>query len=213
MSGVRPYIVRQGDYVAKIAAQLGCSEDEIWSHEKNKELRESGRTKGVLAPGDVLYVPDVAVKRPAVAIQSGNPFGGNVPRVSVRLIFAERGEPRSKKKYRVWCSGEKREGTTDDGGALSVDVPVTAAMIRVEFEDPFASYPVWIGHVDPSTEQSGVVVRLRQLGYLPGGGALPDDDDASTTDAVKAFQRDRRLDVTGELDEATRSEIEKAFGS
>lgn len=55
---MRPYIVRQGDYVTKIAMLVGCDEDEVWAHEKNQELKEKGRTKEILAPGDVLFIPE-----------------------------------------------------------------------------------------------------------------------------------------------------------
>ena len=40
--------------------------------------------------------------------------------------------------------------------------------VTVTFSEPFAVYPVRVGYVDPVRERSGVVGRLRQLGYLPG---------------------------------------------
>ena len=60
------------------------------------------------------------------------------------------------------------KGTMDDDGALSFEVPVDTIDVTVTFSEPFAVYPVRVGYVDPVRERSGVVGRLRQLGYLPG---------------------------------------------
>ena len=54
--GTRPYIVRQGDFLSKIAAQLGMDPSRIWELSENDELRARRPNPEMLAPGDVLHV-------------------------------------------------------------------------------------------------------------------------------------------------------------
>lgn len=213
MSGARPYIVRQGDYVAKIAAQTGCSEDEIWEHPKNDPLREGGRTKDVLHPGDVLYLPDEPVRARAVNLQRDNRHDATVPNVTVRLIFRSDGRPRENQAYRVLDLGAPIEGHTDEQGALSFEAPVLARFARVVFIEPFALYHVGIGYVDPMTESSGLARRLQQLGYLPLEASPEDVSGEDTRDLLKQFQCDQSLADTGEADNDTQGRLRREFGS
>ncbi len=38
---MRAYVVRQGDYLARIAWQAGVSENDIWEHDENAHRREN----------------------------------------------------------------------------------------------------------------------------------------------------------------------------
>lgn len=209
----RPYIVRQGDYLAKVAMETGFGVDEIWSLPKNDALREHGRTPDLLLPGDVLHLPRGAPRAQEVTLQGTNPFRAQVARAKLRLVFKDGPRPRAHKKYRVRDLGVPKEGETDGDGTLTLDVPVNVGMVRVIFEDPFAMYRVWIGHIDPATEPSGIAARLRQLGYLPAEVVPGATDEGATIDALRRFQRDQGLDVTGDADEATLAALRKVFGS
>lgn len=167
MSRVRPYIVRQGDYVAKVATEVGCTEDEIWEHEKNRSLRDEGRTKDMLAPGDVLYVPASPTGGGEVQIEAGNNFRGVTRKATVKLVFRVNGKPRSNERCKVTIVGAPSERGTDAEGALSLEVPVTTRFIGVVFEDPYEEYRVAVGDLDPASERSGEIQRMQQLGYLP----------------------------------------------
>lgn len=213
VAGMRPYIVRQGDYVAKIAARVGCGEDEIWEHPKNASLHGDRRSVGVLNPGDVLYVPVGPQSADEVIPQSDNCYRGKVPRTRVRLVFKLDGEPRTHRECVVSGTGDAVRASTDGDGALTLEVPTVVRYLRVTFQEPREEFEVAIGHIDPTTETSGVRARLRQLGYLQ----TRTDDALSlavdTRDALACFQHDHGLPETGEADEATRESIEKAFGS
>ena len=37
---MRPYVIRQGDYITKLAHQRGFDADAIWNDPKNQSLRE-----------------------------------------------------------------------------------------------------------------------------------------------------------------------------
>ena len=54
---MRPYVVRQGEHLAGIAARYGFDPQPVWEHEANSELREQRRDPQILAPGDLLYIP------------------------------------------------------------------------------------------------------------------------------------------------------------
>ncbi len=212
MSGVRPYIVRQGDYVAKIAAQLGCSEDEIWGHEKNKELKESGRTKGVLNPGDVLHVQTSEGRGGRVTLGATQSFKAIVPAVRVNLVFRDAEGPLANRSYAVLDAGSEIRGSTDGNGAVFFSVSPYIGFVRVVFDDPFAIHLIAIGHIDPVTERSGVVGRLSALGYITAEAA----DSVSAERlrvAIAAFQRDRGLPETGVLDDDGLGKLETEFGS
>src|SRR5208337_3002899 len=53
-----PYVVRQGDYLAQIAFRRGFVADRVWSAPENATLREARKDPNILAPGDILHVPD-----------------------------------------------------------------------------------------------------------------------------------------------------------
>ena len=47
---MRPYVIRQGDYMTQLAHRLGFDETEVWNHDKNSALKaELAKTKDELA--------------------------------------------------------------------------------------------------------------------------------------------------------------------
>ena len=68
-----------------------------------------------------------------------------------------------------------------------------------------------IGHMDPVEEPSGAWKRLEHLGYLAAPRAnLPD---AVAAAALKRFQKDSGLPLSGELDVDTLKALEREHGS
>jgi peptidoglycan hydrolase-like protein with peptidoglycan-binding domain len=68
-----------------------------------------------------------------------------------------------------------------------------------------------VGHLDPHTEMSGAAQRLKQLGYYRG--SLPvDDEHPGVTRALRAFQENEGLQVTGTLTEETAGRLNQRFG-
>ena len=60
-----------------------------------------------------------------------------------------------------------------------------------------------LGNTYAVNTEEGIKVRLRNLGY-------PVDDDLGS--AIEAFQKKEKLEVTGNIDEATRNKIKERFG-
>lgn len=52
-----PYVVRQGDYLLKLAQRYGFDAEEVWSHPRNEDLRKLRKDHHILAPGDIVYLP------------------------------------------------------------------------------------------------------------------------------------------------------------
>ncbi len=87
--------------------------------------------------------------------------------------------------------------------------------MRVVFAKRNFVFPVRLGDMDPIAETSGVRARLEHLGYLPSSAAAlsEGETDARLITAIQEFQRAHGAEPTGELDDATRSALEKAHGS
>ena len=96
----------------------------------------------------------------------------------------------------------------------------------MSFPDLDKSFKVFVGHMDPVDELSGVKARLIHLGYLipppqehlgpdiPGAAAPAEgDDEALIKAAVCAFQKAKGLAGNGEVDDDTRTALVAAHGS
>ena len=173
---MRPYIVRQGDYVTRIASEVGCSEDDIWEAPKNRALRDAGRTRNLLAPGDVLYVPEGPPPVVPLALGGDNRFTGIIPTTTVELRFEDADGPCAGWACRIeGALAEPYDATTGSGGELSVEIPVTVRELDVVFERGGARVRVHVGALDPLEEPSGVRDRLANLGHLAVRGDLSGD--------------------------------------
>lgn len=219
MSGsLRPYVVRQGDYLDRLAHVLGFDPDAVWSHDKNADI-SAQRDKNVLFPGDLLWVPIPKKKWDAVEKGTTNTYVVAVPSTTVRLVFKDERGPLALEPYVVHGLGAPREGTTDESGQIEIEMPVHFRECEVLFPNQNILHPVRVGEMDPLEESSGVRKRLQHLGY---GGAFDSNEtrdlsedarEASYMLAIIAFQSDNNLGLTGVVDDATRAALEKAHTS
>jgi hypothetical protein len=210
---LQPYVVKQGDYLAKLAFVHGFDADQVWNDPKNADLKQRRPDPNVLAPGDVLNIPQK--KKEGQPIQKGtaNPYTVNVPKVKVDLLFRNGDQPLAGETCTVEGLGDPDPNapplSTDGGGKLSLDVPVTVRELRVTFpskDDPKEGMVVhcFVGDMDPAADASGVTKRLMNLGYLPAYfDDDPDDEGERVRKALTAFQADNGLDTSGEADDAT----------
>lgn len=94
-------------------------------------------------------------------------------------------------------------GDFDEQGPDIIHEPRPAK--PAETEDDAVVYTFELRHLDPTTEISGLQGRLRHLGYVisaPSGTLDPRSEEA-----LRAFQTDKGLEVTGELDDATQGQL------
>lgn len=212
MGSLQPYVVRQGEYLAKLADQLGFDADETWNHPRNSELRELRKDPNVLLPGDILWYSAREKAPNGLAAGSENQYVAEVSRVELRVqIRNHTGEALKGESYEADEDVEPAKGNLDGDGWLNVTVPVHLTAFSVALPGKEVTLRLLVGHLDPHTELSGAAQRLKQLGYYRG--SLPaDEEHAGVARALAAFQEDEGLPVTGGLDAETAERLNQRFG-
>ena len=211
---LQPHVVRQGEYLAKLAFVYGFDADKVWNDAKNADLKQQRPDPNVLAPGDVIQIPKAKKEGQPINKGTTNSYTVNVPHVKVDLIFRNGDQPLAGEECQVQGLGEPDPSapplTTDGGGKLSVDVPVTVREFFVVFPKMTERLAMhfYVGDVDPVSESNGVTQRLVNLGYLPAYfDEDPDLAEERVKRAVAAFQAENGMDPTGDVDDAVRNAL------
>jgi hypothetical protein len=211
---MRPYIVKQGDYLAKIANAAGVKPEVIWDDPKNQELRSLRPNPDTLLPGDVIFVPERERRPMRLDIGATNRIIADVPEVDVHIELCDDEGPLADEPYELEGLGETLQGRSDSSGKVSFKAFIHLRTATVSLPDRGVSYEVRLGDMDPVEELSGVRARLTNLGYyLARRGPRKKDSDEALVLAVKRFQADQGLPVTGEIDRALLDTLVSAHGS
>lgn len=214
MSRMTPYIVRQGDFLQKLAFIKGFDAEEVWNDPRNEELRKLRPNPSLLAPGDILYIPPQQ-KSKVYPLQKGakNSYLASVPMTEIELTLKDGKEPIANEPCEVQgVSGAP--ATTDGDGKLKLKIPCIQRDFTITLTGKDISFHVGVGHLDPLCERNGVVGRLCNLGYLPSDMSDFTEDEVPEiiAIAIASFQADQGQGPTGELDDATRKAIGDAHG-
>jgi hypothetical protein len=163
-----PYVIRQRDFLAKLAHKFGFDADTVWNDPANADLRQARTDPNVLWPTDMLYIPE---EQPPVmqelTLGTTNTFVSDVPTatISVKFVGAEPGTYAGR-AYTI----QELDGliglVTDGDGVATFPTPVTLPVATVVFTDSGETWPLSIGGLDPVETRSGVFQRLRNLGYI-----------------------------------------------
>lgn len=231
---MRPYLVRQGDYMTKLALRFGFDALAVWASPRNRALREKRRSPELLAPGDIVYLPDS--RREGLPLQSAvtNRYRARVPTVRLRVALRTPAEALANEPFVVEglhgpllalgggaqkpalgrCS-IRYEGASDGEGVATFEVPITIDRVWLSLPGRGLRIQVRPGHLDPENEPSGLRQRLVHLGFLsPGVEQLTEEErSALIADALLRFQRSRGLQPTGLADDATVNELRRAHGT
>lgn len=227
------HLVRPGECVASLAAKCGVSIESIWNDPANATLRQKRDSPFMLCAGDEIEIPDPPPGGASVSPGGTHSLRGPVATVRLHLKLCDESwdretvqgskqdagdgvawsapdlvappqlEPLANVAYRLEVGGRVIEGTTDGDGVLDepIDARVTAAKLVLEPDtERERSLDVRLGLLDPPDEDEGMFQRLANLGFR---GASAEDG----WRVVCAFQKSRDLDVTGELDDATRQRL------
>ncbi len=208
---MRPYVIRQGDYLSQLAYRFGFDATEVWNHSSNEALRRVRENPEVLAPGDVLFLPQAPPRRP-LTVNDGttNRFSANVPTTNVSLKLRDpEGRPIANKAYRVTGTPAEITGSSDGEGNVSFRVPVHSGEVRLVFDEG-GSVRVNVGHMDPVQTASGALKRLQHLGYQAPVSMEPE---YALRMMIMRFQRDHGLTVNGTMDDPTASALVSAHQS
>ena len=117
---MRPYVIRQGDYITKLGHTLGFDALSVWNDPKNAGLRDRRADPDMLHPGDLLWIPDAPDHRKlSVKVGSSNRYAAHIPKKPIDLKIQIGGEALPKEPYMILGLGpEPVEGETDERGHL-----------------------------------------------------------------------------------------------
>jgi N-acetylmuramoyl-L-alanine amidase len=210
------HIVKQGEYLAKIAAQYGFSNwKPIWEHPDNAALKTKRKSPNVLLPGDSIVIPEVEAQRFTVPTGQVHRFQLKRLPLQLRLVVKDFGnQPLADTACTLEVKGKPKELVTDGAGMVELPIPRDAEDAVLTFKDPLVPFdvqiPIKIGHLDPADTLAGQKARLRNLGYF--GGLLEGPEDDAFRHAVQEFQCDHDLAVDGVCGPLTQAKLEEEYG-
>ncbi|MEZ0231045.1 MAG: peptidoglycan-binding protein [Planctomycetota bacterium] len=208
--------VQQGECLSSIAAQHGMTWRQLWECPANESLREKRKNPNVLHPGDEVSIPEK--KRPSVPLELDGTRTVTRRRagrrqLELRVVDAA-GKALADKEYKLAPKGGgERKGRTDARGIVREELPTSVQEATLEVGP--LRFELDIGHLNPLEHTdddglSGAQARLKNLGYRVG--KIDGLWGPRTEGAIRAFQRDERLEVTGKLDAATRTRLAARHG-
>jgi hypothetical protein len=197
--------VSQGDSIPSIAADNGFFWETIWNHPENAQLKAKRKSPNQLVPGDEVFVPELRQKWVSKGVDGTHKFKRKGVPARLKIQLKLLGEPRANEPYVLELDGRQIKGTTDGNGMVDQFIPPNARGGRLILGGGKEIIPVRIGHLNPIEEISGVKQRLNNLGYQCG--SEDDELDPRTRVALKAFQAEHGLPVTGEPDAATKAKL------
>ena len=207
---MRPYVIRQGDHMRKLAVQHGFNAAAVWSDPQNARLSQQRASMDILYPGDVLLIPEPIREWWPVELGQVNRFVASIETVPIQTVICHRGALLANASYRVRELPELGELSTDARGCVRFESPATLAAATLDFEEPPLRLVLQIGHLDPADTSSGLRQRLFHLGHLPTTAAPERDVRA----AIAMFQLTRvGLEANGEVTPETRQAITEEHGS
>jgi len=203
------YTVRQGDSISSIAYEHGLFPDTVWNDAKNEELKQKRKDPDVLLPDDIVYLKEKELKEESCSTEKRHRFRRKGVPAKLQVQLMEEGKPRANLQYILEIDGSPIRDKTDGQGWIKHFIPPNAkkALLHIGNE----TITLEIGYLEPVAEISGVQERLANLGFNCGepNGIL----DEKTGAAIRNFQAEYNLKVTGEPDQATRAKLEEVHGS
>ena len=209
-----------GDCVLSVAVAGGFTDWEpVWNHADNEALRDVRPSPFCLAKGDQLAIPDHAPKKFTLATGAKYKFVVTRPWAHLRVRLLQRDRDKDGKEQPLvgaacqMVVGDQTIAVTTDGdGWVDAKVPplTRAATLTVAAtkDHPAMGWSLMVGELAPADDPRGAADRLANLGY----GAPGEDAVACLPYALRAFQEDAQLTVTGELDDATVDALAKQHG-
>lgn len=206
---VRWHVVEPGEHLAAIAASYGFfGFDAIWGHPDNAELKELRGSPHILFPGDRLFIPDRTTHEEELATSQVHRFRVKEAKMAVRIDVNDLvGEDMANRVCLLEIDHESVEVSTDGDGIIDHEVKVTFRGGLLTVGD--LSFHIQVGHLDPITEPTGQMERLRNLGFVARSGA---NDYATLIDAIETFQSQHRLKVDGVCGSKTRQKLLEEHG-
>jgi len=215
------HTVGTSDSTSALALKKGFYWKTIWEHGENSDLRQKRPDPNVLLPGDKIFIPEKQEKTGVTkGTEAEHKFVRKGEPTKIKIKFLELGQPRKDEKYIFKYGAKLIEGVTNGEGVVEQFVPGDISSVEISFKDGSEVHTFKCGSLNPLEVLSGVTQRLNNLGFKCGNESLPittlakDAFEAGklskkTIDAVKKFQADNELEMTGKLDSKTLDLLKK----
>ena len=207
------HIAKVNDCISSIALEHGFFPDTIWNDPDNADLRRVRPDPNVLRKGDLVVIPDKRRKEDDKSTDQRHQFRRKGFPTTIHIRLLKNDEPRANEPYHLVVDGRIHEGMTDGDGNLWIYIPANARKATLyvgegEYRD---EYELALRYLQPVSDLKGAQQRLNNLGYPAG----PENGDLSPLiiQALRWFQRDHGLDVTGENDFKTQEKLIDLHGS
>ncbi|WP_266158038.1 peptidoglycan-binding domain-containing protein [Dyella silvatica] len=199
------YEVGSDESLASIAKEHGYLWKTIWEHSNNAALRKQRKSPNMLVEGDQLFLPDKGDKSVAKATDTRHRFirKGEPTRLKLQLLNMD--EPRKNEPYTLTFGDQVIHSNTDGEGKIDQPIPGQTKSATLMLNQGKEVYQVAIGELDPLDQPRGVQQRLSNLGYDCGGEQ--DEIGDATREALRRFQCENQLKVSGDVDDATRAKL------
>jgi hypothetical protein len=209
--GSGEYVVKQGECISSIAKDQGYFWETIWNDPGNTQLRETRRNPHILLPGDRVVIPARTPKRETGGTEMRHRFCRKGEPSWLRILVKKNDVPQANEPYVLQIDALRFTGTTDGQGGLRERIPGNAKGGTLYVGANQERYDIQIGHMDPIDAITGIQARLNNLGFLcgPPDGTLS----AATIQAIRGFQAQHKLPISGQPDEGTRRKLVEQHGS
>jgi hypothetical protein len=209
----KEHIVKQGEHLSRIAQDYGfCDYKTIWDYGENAGLKAKRQNPHVLLAGDRLVIPDKDDRIESCATGKRHYFKTSREVIQLKLVVKDFDDlPIKNADCELQIESEVYKLKTDGSGKLEKEIPKDAESGMLRIPEYGIEMPIKIGHLDPSSEDSGWQGRLANLGYNPGPGGQANEE--QLRNALEEFQCDQKLKVTGKPDAATLAKLKSVHGS
>jgi len=201
--------VKQGECISSIAAKYGFLSETIWDDAANADLKKKRGDPNILAPGDVVVIPDIRLSEESGGAEKRHTFRRPNANTILSLRLLSDGEPVAETPYELMVENDVREGNTDSDGCLEEMIPalVTRVCLTLDGEE---TLQMELGALDPITVVSGIQARLYNLGLYCG--KIDGQVGEETAAAIREFQRKNELQESGETDSQTQDRLQELHG-
>jgi hypothetical protein len=200
------HIIKDGESITSLAEKYGLFETTIWIHADNAKLREKRANKNILAPRDVVIIPDKEIHQESCAAETKHKFKRKGVPAKFRVQLFVLNEPRANQSYRFDIDGKLYEGCTDDNGVLEKTVPPSAQKGVLIVGPDEEKFEFQFGTLHPANTCKGFAQRLANLGFYHNDLDVTEDN-AVFTKAISAFQAKYSLVDSGKIDDASISKL------
>ena len=203
------YEVKPGDHISGIAQTFGFDDyNDVWTHPDNADLAAQRTDPHVLQPGDTLAIPEVkaapAANKPTSA---KHPFQIKQSPLKLRLTLLDL-QAKAISGAQITVAGASL--TTDGNGLVEATIDKTAKDATLDSSG--TEVDLAPGGLNPSDDptDAGYKARLYNLGFL--WDDTVDDADDEMVIALQDFQAQYSLQVSGQLDDATKAQLLQVYG-